>query len=87
MRKLISNNTGSVIPLILFFLVIFVCGALYTFLYIEFGLPLFNSWIPSSDAKTFIIMCIYSMPLIILIVGILWLLISGLKREIPGGPI
>jgi len=88
MRKLISNNRGSAIPLILFFLTIFVCGALYTFLFLEFALPQFSSWIPDGDAKVFIMMGIYSIPLFIIVVGIIALLISGLKRNYMdmGGP-
>ena len=87
MRKLISNNQASVIPLVLFFMTIFVCGALYTFLFIEFAQPQFNSWIPASDAKTFIMGCMYGVPMFIIIVGILALLSSALKHHFYGGPI
>ena len=87
MKKIISNNEASAVPLILFYLTIFACGGLYTFFFIEFGQPTFNSWIPDSDAKTFIMMCIYAIPLFIIITGILSLLISGLKYNWTGGPI
>ena len=87
MKKLISNNEASAVPLLLFFLTIFACGGLYTFFFIEFAQPTFNSWIPASDAKTFIMMCIYAIPLFIVIIGILSLLMSGLKYNFKGGPI
>lgn len=81
MRELITNKDGSAVPLILFFVTIFACGALYTLFFIEIGLPMFSHYIPSSDAKTFILMCIYALPLIILIVGVIALLQAGLKRN------
>jgi len=81
MRKLMENNTGSIVPIIYFILAIISVGALYTFFFIEFGLPQFESWIPASDSKTFIIMGIYGMPFIILVVGGISLLKAGLKRE------
>lgn len=87
MRKLLNNNYGSPVPLALFFLTIFVCGAFYTLLFVEFGLPTFDSWIPASDAKTLIITGIYAIPLFIILVGILALLLEGLKRNWVGGPI
>ena len=85
MRKLKDNNIGSVIPLIFFILTIFVCGALYTLFFVEVGFPSLEYLIPSSDAKTFIMMCIYGIPLIILIVGIAWLVREGVKREVMVG--
>ena len=80
MRKLSSNNHASAVPLILFVITIFSCGALYTLLFIEFGFPQFDSWIPASDGKTFIMMGIYSLPLFVLVIGGISLLQSGLKR-------
>ena len=82
MRKLTTNNQASAVPLILFFLAIFVCGALYTLFMIEIGLPIFEPYVPTSDSKTFILMLIYAMPLIVLIIGIISLLLAGLKREV-----
>jgi len=86
-KKIINDNEASAVPLILFFLTIFVCGALYTFLFVEVGQPLFDSWIPASDSKTFIMMGIYAIPLFVLIVGVLSLLLSGLKHHWAGGSI
>jgi len=81
MRKLKDNNQGSVVPLILFMLTIISCGALYTLFFVEIGLPIFDSYIPISDAKTFIMMGIYSIPLFILIIGGISLILSGLKKN------
>jgi len=85
MRRIKQDNIGSVVPLILFILTIFGCGALYTLFFTEFALPTLSSFIPASDSKTFIFMLIYALPLIILIVGVLSLLKEGLKRTIYGG--
>jgi len=86
-KKLISDNGGSAVPLALFVVTIVSCGALYTFLFVEFALPEFSSWIPTGDVKTFILMCIYAIPLFVLIVGVISLLLAGLKRDWIGGPI
>lgn len=86
LRKLKDNNYASPVPIALFFLTLFVCGALYTLLFVEVGLPLMESWIPASAAKTLIITGIYAIPIIISVVGVLALLLSGLKRNwTPGG--
>lgn len=79
--KLIDNIEASAVPLILFFMTIFLCGGIYTLLFIEFGIPLVDSWVSSSDSKTFIMMGIYAIPLIILVVGVVWLIIQGLKSR------
>lgn len=82
MKKLLDNNYASAVPLILFVVTIFACGALYTFFFIELGFPQFDSWIPASDGKTFIMMCIYAIPLFVLVVGSVSLLQAGIKREV-----
>lgn len=81
MRKLTNNNYG-VTNLLLFIITIFGCGALYTLFFLEIALPSFESMIPASDSKTFIMMGIYGLPLIILIVGVFSLIRSGLKRGV-----
>lgn len=81
MRDIKNNNYGSVIPLILFVLTILGCGALYSLFFIEIALPSLSYMIPTSDAKTFIIMGIYAMPLFIFFVGIYAFLQSGLKER------
>jgi hypothetical protein len=85
MRKLKDDNIGSAVPLILFFLVIFGAGALYTLFFTEFALPFVDGLVPSSDSKTFIFMIIYALPMIILVIGVFSLLKEGLKRSIYGG--
>jgi len=82
MKKILFNNYGSAVPLILFFMAIFACGALYTLFFVEFGYPTFDSYIPASDSKTFIMMCLYAIPLFIIILGVICLIKSGLKRTV-----
>lgn len=80
MKPLLNNNKASVVPVILFLVTIFACGALYSLLFIEIGLPLFEGYIPAGDAKTFIMMCMYAVPLFIILIGVLSLFLAGLKR-------
>lgn len=82
MRRFFSNNVGSAVPIILFAVTLVSVGALYTLFFIQFGIPTFGSWIPASDSKVFIMMCIYAMPLFILIVGVISLLKAGVKRSV-----
>jgi hypothetical protein len=82
MQSIIKNNTGSAVPVILFCMTIIICGALYTFLFTQIGLPLLSSYVPASDSKTFIMMCIYAMPLFVLVICSVGLIRSGLKREV-----
>jgi uncharacterized membrane protein required for colicin V production len=85
MRRLLSDDTASIVPVLLFILAIVGVGALYTLLFTEVALPIFSSYIPDSDSKTFIFMIIYALPLIILLVGVFALLKEGLKRTMYGG--
>lgn len=81
MRKLRSNNTGSIIPVLWFIVTLFAVGLLYTLFFIEIGIPTFDSWIPASDSKTFIMMLFFAMPLMIVLIGGFALLKAGLKRD------
>jgi len=82
MRRLRDNTVGSAIPLILFILTIIVAGALYSLFFIEIGYPILSLIpVPSSDSKTFLMMMFYSIPLIVLIVGIISLFLSALKND------
>ena len=81
MRKLKDNKDGSAIPLILFALTLISCGALYTLFFVDTALPTLSDYIPASDAKTFITMGIYSIPIVITLVGVISLLKSGLKQN------
>jgi len=82
MRCLLKDNRASAVPLILFVVTIVGVGALYTLFFLQFGIPQFDSWIPSSNSKTFLMTGIYAMPLIILMVGVVCLLKAGLKRSV-----
>ena len=82
MKPLIQNKQGSAVPLILFFMSIFACGALYTLFFLEVGFPTFESYIPASDSKVFIMMCLYAVPLFVLIIGVISLVRAGLKRTV-----
>ena len=81
MKPIIENKEASAVPVILFVTTIIVIGALYTLFFLEIGFPMFRSWIPASDSKTFIIMCIYAIPLFILIIGIISTLKEALKPK------
>ena len=79
---LIHNDTASAVPPILFILAILGAGALYTLLIVEIGQPIFDSYIPSGAVKTFVMMIIYGLPGIILVIGVISLVRSGLKQEV-----
>jgi len=81
-RNFLKNNKASAIPIILFLVTIVSCGALYTLFFIEIGIPAFNSLIPASDSKTFIMMLIYGLPLIVIIIGGISLIKAGIKRTV-----
>jgi len=82
MKKIIHNNYASSIPFILFIVTIVVCGAMYTLFFLEVGFPALENFIPASESKTFIMMGLYAIPLIILVVGIIAMIIAGQKRGV-----
>ena len=84
MRNLIRDKKGSVVPVLLFVVTIIAMGAMYTLFFIEIGIPLLGGFIPASDSKVFIMMFIYAIPLTILIVGVVSLLLAGVKRSVGG---
>ena len=81
MRSLIRDNNGSAVPVILFVVTLIAVGALYTLLFIEICIPTLGGYIPASDSKTLIMMFIYAMPLTVLLVGIVSLMLAGVKRN------
>lgn len=87
-KKILKDNIGSVVPPILFIICIIGGGGLYTLLFIEIGIPFMNSWfpVPASDSKTFIMMIIWALPIIITITALFALYLSGLKRQLPYYP-
>jgi len=79
MREFIKNNYGSPVPIMLFLMTIIACGALYTLFFVEVAFPNLLNFIPDSDSKTFIMMGMYAIPLIVLIVGVFCLIKEGVK--------
>jgi len=49
-------------------------------LFIEVGYPTFQSMVPASDSKVFIMMCMYALPLILIVTGVICLIKEGLKQ-------
>ena len=82
MRKILLDQDASAVPLILFVITIFACGGLYSLFFLEVAFPSFNSWIPDGDIKVVVLMCMYAIPLFVIVVGMLSLLLAGLKREV-----
>jgi len=80
MRSLKNNTEASAIPLILFVLGLFATGAVYTFCFIYIA-PCFYDLVPNGMFKTLILGIIYFVPLVVLLVGVLSLLLSGIKKD------
>lgn len=81
MRKIKHNNDANAVPLILFIITIVFCGALYTLLFVEVAYPGLRDLVPESDSKTFIMMGMYSIPLLILLIGVFSLIKEGIKES------
>lgn len=84
LRKL-SEETHAAVEIIYYILTVFACGALYSLLFIVIGFPVFKAFIPASDTKTLMMMFFYGLLGIILIVGVLALIIEGIKKNKAGG--
>ena len=84
MRSLLQDNNASAVPVILFVVTIIAVGAMYTLFFLEIGFPALSSYIPASDSKTFIMMLLYAIPLVVLLVGVVSLLLAGIKRDVRG---
>ena len=82
MRKIINNQEASAVPILLYAITIFGCGALYSLFFLEVAFPELSSYIPAGDAKVFIMMCMYALPLFIIVIGVICLIKAGLKREV-----
>lgn len=77
----LDNNAGGSIPLILFLLGLIASGGLYTLAFIII-LPSLYGLIPNSVFKTVIIYgIIYFAPIVVIFVGIIALIQSGLKEH------
>lgn len=79
-RKL-TETTDAAVEILYYVLAIFVCGALYSLLFIGIAFPVFRDFIPASDTKTLIMMFMYGLLGIILFVGVLALIIRGVQKN------
>jgi uncharacterized membrane protein (DUF373 family) len=84
LRKL-NNETHAAVEILYYVITIFVCGALYSLLFIGIAFPIFKNFIPDSDTKTLMMMFFYGLLGIILIVGVIALIIEGIKRNRNAG--
>jgi len=82
LKKLKNDNIGSAIPILYFIMTIVAAGALFSLLFIEIGFPTFLGYIPSSDSKTFLLMMLHGIPLIVLFVGVVCMVREGLKKGV-----
>jgi len=80
LRSLKNNTFGSAVPLILYVVTIFFCGALYTLFFLEVFYPSFLSMVPASDSKIYITMILYAIPLLVILIGFIAVIRTGLKK-------
>jgi hypothetical protein len=83
LRKLI-HDTHAAVEILYYVITIFVCGALYSLLFIGIAFCLKNL-VPDSDTKTLMMMFMYGLMGIILVVGVIALIIEGIKRNRNAG--
>lgn len=81
LRNSLKYNDEASVPILLYPLSLFVCGALYTLFFIEVAYPSLMYLIPASTSKTFIMMLMYAIPLFILIVLTIAFVKSGLEQR------
>jgi len=81
LRILSKANDYAAVEILYYVITIFVCGALYSLLFIGIAFPVFKSFIPDSDSKTLMMMFFYGLLGIILIVGVIALIIEGIKKN------
>ena len=79
--KLNDEGSGAV-PVLLFIITIIAAGALYTLLFITIFYKVFAVLIPDSVFKSVIVWgAFYYAPIVIIVVGILWVVQMGLKES------
>ena len=83
LRKL-SDDTFAAVELLYYVLTIFVCGALYSLLFLGIAFPVFRAFIPASDSKTLLMMFYYGLLGIILITGVIAIIVEGIKKSRQG---
>jgi hypothetical protein len=74
----------AAVEIIYYVMTIFVCGALYSLLFYGIAFTL-KVLVPDSDTKTLMMMFYYGLLGIILIVGVIALIIEGIKRNRNAG--
>jgi hypothetical protein len=74
----------AAVEILYYVITIFVCGALYSLLFIGIAFCL-KPLIPDSDTKTLMMMFMYGLLGIILVVGVIALIIEGIKRNRNAG--
>ena len=79
LRKL--NNEAFVIPLIVYIFTLFIGGLFYTVFILYVGIPFFEALMPVSDARTFILLLMYALPMIILFGTSTWFIRNSIKRS------
>jgi predicted membrane channel-forming protein YqfA (hemolysin III family) len=66
-------------------MVLFIAGLFYTIFILWIGIPFFDAFIPSGDAKTFMLMIIYALPLFVLVGCSVWFIRVSLKKSMESG--
>ena len=79
-----SDDTFAAVELLYYVITIFVCGALYSLLFIGIAFHIFSVFIPASDSKTLLMMFFYGLLGIILITGVIALIVEGIKKNRTG---
>ena len=82
MKKFLNNDQGNAVPILLFLATIISVGALYTLFFIYIFFPGISPLVPASDSKTLIMMFLYAIPLVVMVVGVISLIMAGLKRDV-----
>jgi hypothetical protein len=80
LRKLSDANNAAV-EILTYVITIFVCGALYSLLFIGIAFPVFRAFVPDSDSKTLMMMFFYGLLGIILLVGAIALIREGIMKN------
>jgi nitrate reductase gamma subunit len=79
LRKL--SEPYAAVEILYYIITIFVCGALYSLLFIGIAFPVFKAFVPDSDSKTLLMMFFYGLLGIILIVGAIALIRRGIEKN------
>jgi hypothetical protein len=78
-RKL--SEPFAAVEILYYIITIFVCGALYSLLFIGIAFPIFKVFVPDSDSKTLLMMFFYGLLGIILVVGVIALIRRGIEKN------